>query len=272
MGFGLARRDAARGAVAASRGTVDPGRGQSLDQVEFTEQVLEFDDLPASHPSRSNTLVRRDPGAPTRPGRAPARESVAEGALQSPAPRRGLLHPVVQRRTGWRATPSRIEVRTVEREMQRVGPKSYAPTGQPWELTTRRVFTLPENALGVRREAHDVREPATGSSPGGPSSPAPRVPLDHQSAEAALSLLPSAVRASVRARAPDSPALLFEGHAVAVSRGNRVSEHVVSLLRLDPATGTGVVVRAVRAAEGAGWDVVQVTYQGLSEEVTHAEH
>lgn len=269
---------AGKGAVARPA-NVDPGQGTDIGGLSFSGRALTYDeDMPTVfRPGAKNqALALREaqatPGAEVllaRDARSPmserdlkkiAKATIASGVRQLDKPRRSMGR-IVQRRIGWKATPTQIMVTTAERELTRRQDGKLTPAGE-WMIEHRQTFTNKGGAAEKRvgKIAHTTESAAsqpTTATPGGPGT-ASAVRDTFPEGQFALSLLPAQVRSSVIARVPVPS--VFDGSVMMISDAatGAESHKEVNVIRMDAARA--VVVQARLTPRTGQWDVSQATY------------
>ncbi|GAA3674369.1 hypothetical protein FB459_1886 [Yimella lutea] len=245
------------------------GSSRDTSEATFTTTALVFDDMPqdfavartassstalvlrgGASPDRSTALVRAGDVVPSGSVPVPSkREIIADGVHQYTKPRRRGSD-VVQRRVGWLATPSLIQVITVERPLRQDG-KAYRPAGD-WELARRVTYDCASGTAQRRKGV--VTSDAVRSSASEPSGASNGSPVDEAAelAESALQFVPASVRRTVVSSVP-AP-LFTSGNIYRYKNG----KHTVEVVRMDAARA--VVLNAVLDAGASQWSVEQATY------------
>jgi hypothetical protein len=289
----IERRAPHSGRVARNNAkNLDAGQATEISQLSFDESVLEHSkDMPAAFRSgaRAATQVALAGGGVSRRSSgelisaepsvaqivSPRHESttfraeraeIASSVRQLDKPLRSNGR-VVQRRTGWRATPDRIINTIAERELKKNSTGTYSPAGQ-WLIEIRRTF----------RDVNGKASKRTGSVP---VDPEPSFPTESDGdaveglertvmekfpdAARALGALPAAVRSSAIARVP-SP-VHFEGQLVQFSNENTGAAigWKVTIFRMD--AHRAVVITGTRDNGAATWSVAQAAYKITDPEI-----
>lgn len=291
MASDIARRVTSAGLSRNTTGSAEAGQSTDVDSLEFSSPSLEYRDLPRrfrsgakasaeialsseSEPSRGELVFVDKAKTPAliRPqdDRVVQRNedaTIASSVFQLPNPRRSGGR-VVQRRIGWLATPDRIVVTTVERELRQTAARQYKPAGD-WLIESRKTYR--EINGKAKKRTGDVREDPRHSSSGTHSAPdadaqaatgiETQVAAEFPVAAQALGALPASVRKSVIARV--TVPRFYEGGIIQSSDGyGRPLRNTVQLLRMD--SQRTAVVHAVKNHGKSLWSVTLATYE-LSE-------
>lgn len=231
-------------------------------------------DLVLSHERAAGVLtVRATPLSP-RSEREVDRitaEAIASGVKQLPGVRRSGDRKV-QRRLAWQATPSRVVISTIERDLEPVEGSAIRmrPSKSGWLLEERVTYPCVGGAA-QRRVGTVPFESGPGlSAAGGAASDPTQAAVRNAFPDGAesLSYLPTAVRASAITRVPTPT--VFDGALLQFTstETGKVVRTQVDLIRMDATTA--VVIQA-RAPHGAtAWEVTQATYALGTPEVERA--
>lgn len=272
----LGLRSLQGGSVGTQGKRVKAGMGQTADNLSWGPKAEHFRDLPTifrEHASKSTELLLRRE-AQERQGRSPVHlpttsvlpgrgdplagePLIASGVRRlEKAYRRG--EEVVQRKLGWKATPTGILIVTVERALQARGDGKLAPQGE-WLIEHRRTYRNQQGPALRRSGRVSAREEGAALGEGATTYVAEAESAGDAFQEGAttMSFLPLAVRGDLVAQVPQPT--YFDGRILGnCDAQGEVIAYEVSLLRMDD--GKALVVQATRGVQEDFWQVVQATY------------
>lgn len=273
---------------------VESGQAIAMSQLSFTSTVIDYaKDLPRRFRVgvKDSTDVALRAGKDARSGgelilassvtptiitprddavtRKVEKATIASGVRQLDKPRRSSGR-VVQRRVGWQATPDRIVITTVERELKKNDAGKYSPSGN-WLIEDRRTYKEASGRAAKRTgsvAADSENTSPESSSPGTSASMEANVAEKFSEGAQALGTLPSTVRASAIARVPTPRQ--FDGVIVQYSNPStgKPESLEVNVLRMD--TERAVVIQAARDITGSSWSVSQAAYKLTAPEIEQA--
>lgn len=295
MSSHLERRAPEAGGLArGGHQSVESGQATAMSQLTFSGAALDYgSDLPKKFRTgvKASTEVALHSGKDARSGgelilassaRSPIiapkgdsatrrveKSAIASGVRQLAKPRKSSGR-VVQRRIGWQATPDRIVITTVERELKKTAAGKLAPSGA-WLIEDRRTYkeaggratkrtgTVSQDSVA----SSDTSEPSD-TDRGLETSVAEKFPEGAQ----ALGMLPSAVRSSAIARV--STPRQFDGVILQYSNptSGQPESLEVNVLRMD--TDRAVVIQATRDLSSSSWSVSQAAYKLAEPEIEQA--
>lgn len=296
MSGNLERRTAPSGGLArGGTHTVESGQATDASSMVFDTVALNYSsDIPrtfrtgvkastelalrAGKPARSGgeLVLASEQTAPTLIGprseaetRKVDKTAIASGVRQLSKPRKSAGR-VVQRRIGWQATPDRIVITTVERELHKTEAGKYRPSGD-WLIEDRRTYKESSGQAAKRTGSVAADTPPTTGTPG-PAEP-PTKSIETTVAEEfpegaqALGMLPAAVRSSAIARVA-SPQQ-FDGVILQYTTPDGTPDRIeVNVLRLD--TERAVVIQGTQKTGATQWSVSQATYKLNEAEIEQA--
>lgn len=274
--------------------SVESGQATALSDLNFGGTALEYgSDLPRKFRVgvKASTEVALRSGKEARSGgelilassaRSPIvapkgeaitdrveKSAIASGVRQLDKPRKSSGR-IVQRRVGWQATPDRIVITTVERELKKTDSGKLAPAGE-WLIEDRRTYKE-AGGRATKRTGNVPEDNVAASSPSAQASPAEgglEASVAEKFPEGARSLgvLPSAVRSSAIARV--STPRQFDGVILQYSNMSGKPESLeVNVLRMD--TERAVVIQATRDLNSTSWSVSQASYKLTAPEIEQA--
>lgn len=267
------------------RGSVAVGESASTDGLSFSNEAESYQDLPTTFRTGardSNALVLLKEAQERQGGtsvvlatpdsiRAPriyedtASTVIAEGVRKLSSNFRSGER-IVQRKFGWRATPTEILVATVERELEWVGEKKLRPSSG-WLIENRRRWNTNPASKRVGRVREDSQEESEqGQEERYVESPE-SIPDAFIAGVEAMSYLPLVVRGDIVSQVPNPN--YFDGRLVGVFSADDVFKgYEVSLLRMDDSTA--IVVSAFKDSKSREWEVTQARYALTTPEIESA--